>query len=132
MQQDAIVESLERVAAKVGDPSPLVYDRLFAARPDLEDLFFMDNDGGVRGSMLQQCFDCILDALEGGVLCQSVIPSECSRHVAYGVEPDLFFSFFRVIRDTLRAELDGDWTRQMETAWENMISLMETHKEEAA
>ena len=44
-----------------GDPTADVYARLFAAHPELEALFLMDRDGGVRASMMQQALECIVD-----------------------------------------------------------------------
>ena len=121
MQAEAIISSLELAVEKIGDPAPRVYERLFREQPGLEELFFMDNDGGVRGSMLQQCFACIFDAIGEGVICRSVIPSECERHVSYGVEPDVFFSFFPVIRDTFREALATTgrprWRRPGKRCW---------------
>ena len=124
MQLDAISKSLELVAEKVGDPAPLVYERLFKQRPDLEEMFFMDSDGGVRGSMLQQCFDCIFDAAGEGILCSSVLPSECQRHVEYGVEADLFISFFTTIRDTFREVIASDWTPAIDGAWDSLLEQL--------
>lgn len=132
MQAEAIISSLELAVDKIGDPASRVYERLFREQPGLEDLFFMDNDGGVRGSMLQQCFDCIFDAIQEGVICRSVIPSECERHVSYGVEPDVFFSFFPVIRDTFREVLGDDWTPEMAQAWETLLADLKHHTREAA
>ncbi|MGD1935666.1 MAG: globin [Candidatus Phaeomarinobacter sp.] len=122
---DAINQTLEMVGEKVGDPAPLVYERLFKQRPDLEEMFFMDSDGGVRGSMLQQCFDCLFDAAGEGILCSSVLPSESQRHVEYGVEADLFISFFTTIRDTCKEVVAGDWTPDMDSAWDDLLKQLE-------
>ena len=54
---EPIMLSLERFGEICADPAPLIYRRLFAQHPDFEDLFAMDTDGGVRGSMLTTCFD---------------------------------------------------------------------------
>jgi hemoglobin-like flavoprotein len=51
MRADLITRSLELVAEH-GDPTSLVYARLFAAHPEMEKLFVRDTDGGVRGNML--------------------------------------------------------------------------------
>lgn len=129
---DIITQTLELVVEKVGDPAPMVYERLFKARPDLEEMFFMDSDGGVRGSMLQQCFDCIFDIAGEGILCGSVIPSECQRHEEYGVEAELFVSFFATIRDTFRDLLADAWTSQTEDAWSALLADLEGVQAHAA
>ncbi|HOZ29192.1 MAG TPA: hypothetical protein PK080_17630, partial [Hyphomonadaceae bacterium] len=56
-----ILGTLQSVADRHGDPTALIYQRLFSAHPELEALFHMDRDGGVRASMVQQGFECILD-----------------------------------------------------------------------
>ena len=132
MELEALNQSLEVVVEKVGDPAPLVYERLFRQRPDLEEMFFMDSDGGVRGSMLQQCFDCIFDAAGEGILCNSVLPSECQRHVEYGVEADLFISFFTTIRDTFKDVIAGGWTPAMDDAWDSLLAQLATVHARAA
>ena len=58
---ELILATLEIVAERRGDPTPDVYARLFAVHPELEALFLMDRDGGVRASMMQQALECIVD-----------------------------------------------------------------------
>ena len=58
---EAISTSLERVAERCGDPTPLVYARLFAQNPQMEPLFVRDTDGAVRGQMLYQVLESLLD-----------------------------------------------------------------------
>jgi len=55
MSDDAAVisETLERVAERVGDPTPFVFQRLFADAPEIEALFIRDPAGLVRGQMFQ-------------------------------------------------------------------------------
>lgn len=131
-KSDVITQTLELVVEKVGDPAPLVYERLFRERPDLEEMFFMDADAGVRGSMLQQCFDCIFDIAGEGVLCSSVIPSECQRHTEYGVESDLFISFFKTIQDTFKDLIGDDWTPDMQSAWDGLLTELASVHAKAA
>ncbi|HOY76177.1 MAG TPA: hypothetical protein PLN33_00135 [Hyphomonadaceae bacterium] len=52
-----ILETLELVAERHSDPTAAIYQRLFNAHPELEALFLMDRDGGVRASMVQQAFE---------------------------------------------------------------------------
>ncbi len=118
---DIIMDTLEKVAEKVGDPAPLVYERLFRSRPDLETLFFMDSDAGVRGSMLQQCLECIMDVVGEGTVAQTILPSECQRHVDYDVPDETFWSFFEVIRDTFRESLGDAWSDDMEREWNVLL-----------
>ncbi len=63
MPGDAVAESLERLAERVGDPAPLVYARLFARHPETEALFLMDAGGHVRGQMLAMAFELLLNEM---------------------------------------------------------------------
>ena len=63
--QKALIDSLELLSERAGDVTDEVYARLFARYPELEAMFSMDTDGGVRGSMLMQAFDCLMDLSEG-------------------------------------------------------------------
>ena len=82
----ALTDSLGLLSERAGDVTGLVYARLFATHPELEDLFLMDTDGGVRGSMLAQAFECLMDLAEGpGTLAETVIRSERVNHDTYDV-----------------------------------------------
>ncbi len=118
---NVIIETLEEVGETCPDPTPLVYDRLFAQRPDLEVLFVMDKDGGVRGSMMQQCLECIIDQVGEKSFVEGILISERQRHESYGVEEDVFETFFPVIRDTFRDHLGARWTPEMDREWSKLV-----------
>ena len=62
MPDEAIItHTLELAAERCEDPAPLIYERLFDMHPELEELFVMDTDGGVRGSMVESSIEYILD-----------------------------------------------------------------------
>ena len=103
---DLILQSLEALAEREGDPAPAIYARLFADHPDLEPLFLMDTDGGVRGSMLQQSFDCLIERV---------------NHGTYGVPDNLFDAFFTTIRDCVKAAMGTDWTAETDAAWSRLL-----------
>ncbi|MBY9068369.1 globin [Hyphomonas sp. WL0036] len=118
---ETIYATFERAAEKCADPAPLIYQRLFELRPEFEPLFDMDTDGGVRGSMVQTCFDAILGLLEGEPSQRVIISSARFSHTGYGlVEADLDL-MFGVIRDTFRELLADEWTGEDETAWSNLL-----------
>jgi hypothetical protein len=55
MDDRALLEiSLERVAERIGDPVPRVYEALFAAEPQLREMFVGDPTGSVRGEMFHR------------------------------------------------------------------------------
>ncbi len=66
MASELIRQSLETLAARVGDPTAQVYARLFAAYPDAQALFVGDRTGAARGEMLAQAVGALLDIAEGG------------------------------------------------------------------
>ncbi|MEQ9434767.1 globin [Hyphomonas sp.] len=119
---DLILSSLDTFATREGDPAPGIYARLFAAHPELEALFLMDTDGGVRGSMLQQAFECLIDVAEGGRMAGVVLGAERVNHESYGVPDNLFDAFFLAIRDSVKASLADDWTAETSAAWTRLLA----------
>ena len=116
-----ILATLEIVAERRGDPTADAYARLFGRYPDLERLFLMDRDGGVRGSMMQQALECILDYVGDRLVAPQIIASSRIHHDGYSVPADRFDSFFVAIRDTFRDVLGADWTPAMEREWAGML-----------
>ena len=54
--------TLDQVAQRVGDPAPLVFQRLFAEAPELQALFCNDASGAVRAEMFLRALECLQDA----------------------------------------------------------------------
>ena len=54
--------TLEQVAQRVGDPAPLVFERLYAEAPELQALFCNDASGAVRAEMFLRALECLQDA----------------------------------------------------------------------
>lgn len=119
---DQITQSLERFGAMCADPAPLIYQRLFAQHPEFEVLFAMDSDGGVRGSMLTTCFECIIGLAEGSQLPRFELQSARLSHQGYGVPESQLDDMFAAIRDTCRETLAGEWSPAMEAAWADILS----------
>jgi hypothetical protein len=115
-----ILDSLERATAN-GDPAGRVFQRLFAMRPEFEALFVMDGDGGVRGSMVQTCFESIIDHVSGGETGRRMIAAERGRHPGYGVPDAQFNDLFTAIRDEVRDCVGGAWTPAMEREWSALL-----------
>lgn len=119
----ALIHASLEAAAETGiDPTQRIYARLFARYPELEVLFDMDTDGGVRGSMLQQAFDCLLDDLGQGLMARTILSSERQNHLAYGVPDGVFEDFFADIRDTIRELAGQAWTSATDQAWTDAIT----------
>ncbi len=120
-QGENISKSLELVAELHGDPTERIYGALFGARPELEELFILDVDSGVRGSMVQYLFDCIDDYVGDQNFVANFMISTRSQHDGYGVPDDLFDEFFVVVRDTFKSILGARWTDDMNAAWDAML-----------
>lgn len=125
-----ITETLERVVDRVGDPTPLVYERLFKAQPEMEAMFAMDTTGAVRGHMLAEALDGIIDFIGERHYADNLIRSEIVNHEGMGVPPEVFSTFYGVVAATFKDILGADWTTDMEKAWTGLLDeLSATVKE---
>ena len=119
---DALSASLELVAGRVGDPTALVYDRLFAAQPEMRDLFVGDHNGQARGHMLQMVLDTLTNMADGAAWPANMIRAERVNHDQIGVPFDVFATFFTVVHETFRDAAGDDWTTDMEEAWTGVLA----------
>jgi hemoglobin-like flavoprotein len=116
-----ITETLERVAERVGDPTSLVFQRLFKESPELEDLFVRDRDGSVRGQMFQVTIESLLDFLGDRSYGANLVQIERVNHEGLGVDPALFDRFYLTVMATFRDVLGADWTTDMEAVWARAV-----------
>ena len=116
-----IIDALALWGEVHADPTESVYALLFSRYPELEALFVMDTDGGVRGSMLQQAFECIMDHVGENQIAASLVSTSRILHEGYGVPPGRFDDFFGVMRDACRTDLALEWTEAMDSEWEEML-----------
>lgn len=116
---EIVTESLERLAERVGDPAPQIYERLFAAIPEARERFARDTTGAVRGEMLAMVFGCLMDP--GGPYQANLVRTERVNHDGFGTPSDQFDSFFRIVRETCRDLLGADWTPEVDAAWDDQI-----------
>ncbi len=126
MPDDAaiITDTLHRVAERVGDPVPLVFQRLFAANPEVEALFVRDTAGLVRGQMFQVTMESLLDSLSDQAYGASLVQIERINHEGLGVAPAVFDSFYHVVLATVREVMAADWSPDMEAAWTRAIDAL--------
>lgn len=117
--------SLERLAEVHGDPTAAVYERLFATHPELESFFVLDRKGLVRGSMLANVFESLLDISGDRRHGLNLILAERLTHDGMGVSHAMFAQFFDVVFETVRDLLGDAWTPDMERAWR--AALAEIH-----
>ena len=107
MQAHLIEASLEAVAHHMGDPTATIYARLFELAPALRELFVRDTDGSVRGQMLQQVFDTVLDLVGDDRYASVLIGTEWVNHQNLGVPGDQFSLFFTAIIDSFRPSVSS-------------------------
>lgn len=117
-----ILDTLQLVADRHGDPTKAIYDRLFAAHPDLERLFAMDRDGGVRAEMVQVAFTCILDQVGEKLTAPGVISAARLHHEGYGVPDGRFDAFFVAMTEAFRDILADDWTPERIASWRALMA----------
>jgi hemoglobin-like flavoprotein len=120
-QAASIEASLERVAELCDDPTPVVYERLFAAHPHMRPYFWRDTNGAIKGEMLSRTFAAILDFVGDRRYADHMIGTEMITHEGYDVPREVFSTFFSVVRDAAREILGAEWTAEFEAAWEAML-----------
>jgi hemoglobin-like flavoprotein len=116
-----ITDTLERVTERIGDPTPLIFERLFSEMPEVEALFIRDKGGLVRGQMFQVTMESLLDYLGDRSYGANLIQIERVNHLGLGVEPELFDRFYLTVMATFKAIPGPDWTAEMETAWGRVV-----------
>jgi hemoglobin-like flavoprotein len=123
MSDDAtvITDTLDRVAARVGDPTPLIFERLFSEIPEAEALFIRDKGGLVRGQMFQVTMEGLLDFLGDRSYGANLIQIERVNHQGLGVESEMFDRFYLTVMATFKDVLGDDWTAEMEAVWTRVI-----------
>jgi len=118
---EIITETMERVAKRVSDPMPLIFERLFAELPEVEALFVRDKGGLVRGQMFQVTMESLLDFLGDRSYGANLIQIERVNHQGLGVAPEMFDRFYFTVMETFKEILGADWTAEMETVWVRVI-----------
>jgi hemoglobin-like flavoprotein len=129
-----IVASLERAGELCEDLTPVVYDRLFREQPEMEILFWRDQNHQIRGEMLTRVIQAILDFVGERLYSRTLIQSEVVVHEGYDVPPEVFRTFFRTVRDAVREVCAADWTAEWEAAWESLLADLDyyvTHPDQA-
>ncbi len=113
--------SLELAGARSGDLTDAVYDKLFAARPELEPLFALDIDGAVRGEMLARTFEAIIDFVGKRAYADHLIGAEATNHNGYNVPREAFAAFFGFVREAVKEACAEAWTGGIDDAWTRLL-----------
>jgi hemoglobin-like flavoprotein len=119
-----ISTTLEQVSQRVGDPTPLIFERMFRDMPETEALFVRDAGGLVRGQMFQVTMESLLDFLGDQAYGATLIQIERVNHQGLGVETEMFDRFYWTVKAAFRDILGPDWTPPMEAAWTRVLSAL--------
>lgn len=113
--------SLERVAERIGDPVPRVYEALFANDPPLREMFVGDPRGSVRAEMFHRVVETLVDVAAGRPYAGGMVAAEWCNHRMNGVSAAQFVAFFDVVVQVFREALDAEWTPQIDAAWRHTL-----------
>jgi hemoglobin-like flavoprotein len=120
-----IQHSFELAAERCADLTPEVYRRLFQQHPEAQAMFRSQGSDLVKGSMLALTIEAILDFAGERRGHFRLIECEVTSHDAYGTPRKLFGEFFGVIRDSLREVLGGDWSPEIDAAWQDLLKQLD-------
>jgi len=118
----AVEASLDKVSELDLDPTAAVYDRLFAAHPELKPHFWRDDTGAIRGEMLSRVFEAILDFIGERKYAGHMIGTELITHEGYDVPREAFATFFGIVGDSVAELLGPEWTPAMSEGWAAMLA----------
>jgi hemoglobin-like flavoprotein len=121
-----IESSFELAAMRCSVLTPLVYRRLFDAHPEARAMFRTEGSELVMGSMLAMTIEAVLDFAGERSGHFRLITSEVSSHDSYGTPRELFIAFFSIIAQTLREVIGSDWSEDIDTAWQQLLSEIES------
>lgn len=120
--KEVILESLECVVEKVGDPVEPVYARLFEKYPDMQELFILDKNGGARGHMLAEVLDCVIDFCDGDNYASNFVASERMNHEGLGVPVDVFSTFLEIVVEVFKEISEDSWSSEIDAAWAKVVA----------
>lgn len=122
-----IENSLELLAELCGDPTPIVYKRLFELQPHMEPYFWRDTTGAIKGEMLSRTFAAILDFIGERRYADHMIETEIITHEGYDVPREVFATFFTVVRDAVREVLGPAFTPPLTEAWDALLAEIDVY-----
>lgn len=113
---DPILASLEVVAERAGDISPLVYERFLAADTEAAELM-LHTDEHMRGRM----FQVVVEFLVSGESAEErdYLAWEIENHRdAYFATVPMYESFFQCFVAVVKETLGESWDEAIESAWQ--------------
>jgi hypothetical protein len=117
-----IIDSLEILAQRAGDPADRVYARLFELLPQTRALFVRDTAGIVRHEMLARAVETVLDLVASGRVAPGLLLSEYVNHQQIGVPTGAFEVFFEALVQVVRETLADEWNEAHQQSWESVLA----------
>ena len=115
MSEDFVVDSLELVAEKAGDITPLIYQKYFECCPDSAAVM-LHLDETTMGKKMEEVYRLMVVAdyaTESDYLTWEVVNHES----AYNVEPHMYEGLFSAMTEAVREVLWVDLNIAIESAW---------------
>jgi hypothetical protein len=84
----------------------------------MEALFWRDKDNAIKGEMLAQVFETILDFIGERRSADHFLRAEVTTHEGYDVPRDVFATFFGITEEVVREVCGPEWTEEMSRAWQ--------------
>lgn len=116
-----LMTSLELVAERCDDLVPLVYARLFAARPDLREFFAIgsaDNPRTGMGNMVNEILRILAD--EGTLDLHNEAQAAVVFHTGWGLGMDMYRDVVGAVVDTVGEICGQDWPAYA-GAWQDRV-----------
>ena len=118
-ETEAIVESLEVCAARVGDIVPPVFERFFE-RDDSARELMEHSDQHMQGRMFESVLELFMSDEHFGR--GKYLDWELRNHLeAYAATPAMYRAFFDAVLDVVRDALGSDWSARYDHAWQRRI-----------
>lgn len=123
--QDLIWASLEAAAESGDDLVPVVYAQLFAARPEVREIFAVEPDAPnpAMGSMINEIITLIADGIDAGTL-DSTIMSTLINHLGWGIDLAMYQTLLDALTKAVRDASGAQWTDDMAAAWRRRVELV--------
>jgi len=115
--------NLELVSEHEPRLSQLVYDALFAAHPELLDLFTAHNSAASR-QMIHETLMYAMDWLHGADWVESNLASLGEKHAGYEVTEVMYGWYAEAMLSALETVSGDAWTEDLAASWRRMLSCL--------
>jgi hemoglobin-like flavoprotein len=125
-EQALIWASLEAASRRCDDLVPLVYERLFAAHPEVVEIFAVgpgEAPNPAMGGMINELIALIGDGIDNGHL-DSTIMSTLINHGGWGIDLAMYRTLLDGLIDSVREACGEAWSGAMAAAWQRRSALI--------